>query len=127
MTMTTSTTTTTTTMATTMATTMTTTTTTTTTAARTIRHGGSVALIFPTFSLRLLLHLHLMMHATKDVLDRRGLEESLEHAARAAVLQALVRRQRVLRAVLSLAELADVVRVRLLVLVLVVALQGVVA
>lgn len=67
------------------------------------------------------------MHATEDILDRRGLEEPLEHAAGAAVLQALVRRQRVLRTVRTIAELANVERVRLLVFVLEVAFEGVVA
>lgn len=61
------------------------------------------------------------------VLDGRRLEQPLEHAARAAVLQALVRRQRVLGAVPPVAELAHVQRVRLLVLVLEVPLQRVVA
>lgn len=63
----------------------------------------------------------------QHALDGRRLEQSLEHAAGAAVLQALVRRQRVLGPVPAVAELADVQRVRLLVLVLEVALEGVVA
>lgn len=67
------------------------------------------------------------MHATEDVLDRRSLEESLKYTAGAAVLQTLVRRQRVLGAVSTVTELADVERVRLLVFVLVVAFEGVVA
>lgn len=68
-----------------------------------------------------------MMHATEYVLDRRGLEESLEHAAGAAVLKTLVRRQRVLGTIRTIAELADVERVRLLVFVLEVTFEGVVA
>lgn len=68
-----------------------------------------------------------MMHATENVLDRRGLEEPLEHAAGAAVLKTLVRRQRVLGTIRTIAELADVERVRLLVFVLEVTFEGVVA
>lgn len=65
--------------------------------------------------------------ATQHVLDGRRLQQPLQHAAAAAMLQALVRRQRVLGAVAPMAELAHVQRVRLLVLVLEVALQRVVA
>lgn len=60
-------------------------------------------------------------------LQRRGLEQALQHAAGAAVLKALVGGQRVLGAVAAVAELAHVQRVRLLVLVLEMALEGVVA
>lgn len=60
-------------------------------------------------------------------LQRRGFEQTLEHAAGAAVLQALVRGERVLGAVAAVAELAHVQRVRLLVLILEVSLEGVVA
>lgn len=56
----------------------------------------------------------------------RGLQQPLQHAAGAAMLQALVRRQRVLGPVPPVAELAHVQRVRLLVLVLEVSLQGIV-
>lgn len=59
--------------------------------------------------------------------QRRRLQQPLQHAAGAAVLQALVRRERVLGAVSPVAELAHVQRVRLLVLVLEVSLQRVVA
>lgn len=58
--------------------------------------------------------------------QRRGLQQALEHAAGATVLQALVRRQRVLRPVPPVAELAHVQRVRLFVLVLEVSFQGIV-
>lgn len=60
-------------------------------------------------------------------MQRRRLQQALQHAARATVLQALVRRERVLGAVPPVAELAHVQRVRLLVLVLEVPLQRVVA
>lgn len=58
--------------------------------------------------------------------QRRRLQQPLQHAAGAAVLQALVRRQRVLGAVPPVAELAHVQRIRLLVLILEVSLQGIV-
>lgn len=58
--------------------------------------------------------------------QRRGLQQALQHAAGAAVLQALVRGQRVLRPVPPVAEFAHVQRVRLLVLVLEVSFQGIV-
>lgn len=60
-------------------------------------------------------------------LQSRSLQQSLEHAAGAAVLQTLMRRERVLGAVPPVAELAHVQRVRLLVLVLEVSFQRVVA
>lgn len=62
----------------------------------------------------------------KSAVQCRRLQQPLEHAARAAVLQALVRRQRVLRPVSPVAELAHVQRVGLLVLVLEVSFQGIV-
>lgn len=55
-------------------------------------------------------------------LERRRLQQPLEHAAGAAMLQTLVRGQRVLGAVASMAELAHVQSVGLLVLVLEVSL-----
>lgn len=61
------------------------------------------------------------------LIDRGGLQQPLQHAARAAVLEAPVRRQRVLGAVPAVAELAHVEGVRFLVLVLEMTLQGVVA
>lgn len=63
----------------------------------------------------------------QHALDRRRLQQTLQHATGAAVLQALVRGETVLGAVATVAELADVERVGLLVLVLEVALQRVVA
>lgn len=63
----------------------------------------------------------------QDTLDRRRLEQALEHAAGAPVLEALVRGEAVLGAVPAVAELAHVQGVRLLVLVLEVPLQRVVA
>lgn len=59
-------------------------------------------------------------------LQRRRLQQPLQHAAGAAVLQALVRRQGVLGPVPSVAELAHVQGVGLLVLILEVSLQGIV-
>lgn len=58
--------------------------------------------------------------------QRRRLQQPLQHAAGAAVLQALVRGQRVLGPVPPVTELAHVQRVRLLVLVLEVSFQGIV-
>lgn len=63
----------------------------------------------------------------KNTLDRCGLEESLQHTTRATVLETLVRGEAVLGAVATVAELAHVQRIRLLVFVLEVALQRVVA
>lgn len=63
----------------------------------------------------------------QDTLNRCGLEQSLQHATGATMLQALVRSEAVLGAIASVAELAHVERVRLFVLVLEVALQRVVA
>lgn len=61
-------------------------------------------------------------------MEGRGrLEETLEHATGATVLQALVCRQAVLGTVATLAELAHVQLVRAFVLVLEVALEGIVA
>lgn len=62
----------------------------------------------------------------EHVLDGGGFEQTLEHTAGAAVLEALVRGKRVLGAVPPMAELANVQRVRLLVLVLEVPLERVV-
>lgn len=59
--------------------------------------------------------------------QRRRLQQALEHATGATVLQTLVRCERVLGAVPPVAELAHVQRVRLLVLILEVPLQRVVA
>lgn len=58
--------------------------------------------------------------------QRRRLQEPLQHPARAAVLQTLVGCERVLRPVPPVAELADVQRVGLLVLVLEVSFQRIV-
>lgn len=63
----------------------------------------------------------------KHALDGRGFEQTFEHAAGAPMLEALVRRERVFGTVSAVAELADVERVGLLVLVLEVALERVVA
>lgn len=68
-----------------------------------------------------------MMTADQTMLDGRRLQQALQHAARATVLQTLVRCQRVLGAISPVAELAYVQRVGLLVLVLKVPLQRVVA
>ena len=68
-----------------------------------------------------------LLHVAENALDGGCLQEALQHAAGAAVLEALVGREGVLGAVAPVAELADVERVRLLVLVLEVALQRVVA
>lgn len=62
----------------------------------------------------------------EGAVQRGRLQQPLQHAAGAAVLQALVRRQRVLGPVPPVAELAHVQRVRLLVFVLEVSLQGIV-
>lgn len=94
-----------------------------------------VVVVVPPLSLGLLgqrgvrwrLLLLLLLHVPQDALDGRGLEEPLEHAAGAAVLEALVGSEGVLGAVAPVAELADVQGVRLLVLVLEVALERVVA
>lgn len=56
----------------------------------------------------------------------RGLQQPLQHPARASVLEALVRGQRVLGPVPSVAELADVQSIGLLMLVLEVSFQGIV-
>lgn len=92
--------------------------------------GGGLLLL-----LLLLLQLELLVQGGQVVLVplvhedllRVVLEQPLEHAAGAAVLEALVGGEGVLGAVAPVAELAHVHRVRLLVLVLEVALQGVVA
>lgn len=63
----------------------------------------------------------------QDVLDGRRLEQSLEHATGASMLQALVGCQGVLGAIAPVAEFAHIQRVRLLVLVLEVPLKRVVA
>jgi len=68
-----------------------------------------------------------MSVAHQSVLDGGRLKQPLQHAARAAMLQALVRGQRVLGAIPPVAKLAHIQRVRLLVLVLEVPLQRVVA
>lgn len=54
----------------------------------------------------------------QSALQRRRLQQPLQHTARAAMLQALVRRKRVLSAVSPMTELAYVQRVGLLVFVL---------
>ncbi|CAH4028185.1 unnamed protein product [Pieris brassicae] len=59
--------------------------------------------------------------------QRRRLQQALQHAAGTPVLQALMGGERVLGAIPSVAELTNVERVGLLVLVLEVALEGVVA
>lgn len=64
--------------------------------------------------------------AAQLIRNRCPFKQSLQHATAATVLQTLVRRQAVLRAVASVAELAHIQRVRLLVLVLEVTLQRVV-
>lgn len=63
----------------------------------------------------------------EDALDGRRLEQSLEHATGAPMLKTLVGSERVLGAIPSMAELAEVESVRLLVLVLKVPLERVVA
>lgn len=60
--------------------------------------------------------------SAEHILYRRGLEQSLQHAARTAMLQALVGGQGVLRSIPAMAKLADVEGVGLLVLVLKVSL-----
>lgn len=63
----------------------------------------------------------------QHALDRRGFEQPLEHPAGPAMLQTLVRGERVLSAIPSVAKLAHVQRIRLFVLVLKMSLQRVVA
>lgn len=63
---------------------------------------------------------------TQNALDRRGLEQPLQHTRRTTMLQTFMGRQRVFGPVSTMTELAHVQRVRLLVLVLEVSLQRVV-
>lgn len=63
----------------------------------------------------------------QHALDGRRLQQALEHPAGSAMLQTLVRGERVLGAVAAMAKLAHVQRVGLLVLVLKVSLERVVA
>lgn len=64
--------------------------------------------------------------ATKHILDGGCFEQSFQHAAGSAMLEALVGRQRVLRTITTVTKLTDVQCVRLLVLVLEMALQRIV-
>lgn len=99
------------------------------------RDGGLLA---PPLSLGLLLLLNarmllvlavllVLLHSTEDAFDRGSLQKALEHTTGASVLQAFVGREGVLRAVATVAKLAHVQRIRLLVLVLEVALKRIVA
>lgn len=62
----------------------------------------------------------------QDALDRRGLQQPLQHPGGASMLQTFVGRQRVFGPVSTMTKLAHVQRVRLLVLVLEVSFQRVV-
>lgn len=68
----------------------------------------------------------MMGRRRQGAVQRGRLQQSLQHAAGASVLEALVRGQRVLGPVPPVTELTDVKRVGLLVLVLEVSFQGIV-